>query len=357
MTANVPKAPGTGELPATDELPELGELPEAAEVPESGDWREVDRLERAVIFGGGVEEAEDETEPDAPEQDLKNWPPAWRRETPPQDLFGLALSGGGIRSATFNLGVLQELGRQGLLECFHYLSTVSGGGYIGGFWSAWRARSKEGNREVFPGSNPRLPEPREVRHLREFSNFLRPRGSLFEIETARILSALISGVVPCIVVAFAVLLAVLGAWWILIWWFTGARPGALGDFPVAPAVLYGGVTGFVLYCTERRLWIRSKPSGVKATAAERGSYRAWAIVATLLAALVAGALWYVAPSPGLLLLGIPAGGLAHAVGIALTPALPWLAVTLIFLGLRTAGARFWSHDWRVAPSRRRSIAR
>src|SRR5215471_1028039 len=48
---------------------------------------------------------------------------------PPRDLLGLALSGGGIRSATFNLGLLQGLHSLGLLSSFHYLSTVSGGGY------------------------------------------------------------------------------------------------------------------------------------------------------------------------------------------------------------------------------------
>ncbi len=46
-------------------------------------------------------------------------------------LAGLALSGGGIRSAAFNMGVLQALARRGLLERFDYLSSVSGGGYIG----------------------------------------------------------------------------------------------------------------------------------------------------------------------------------------------------------------------------------
>lgn len=44
---------------------------------------------------------------------------------------GLALSGGGIRSATFNLGVLQALSKKGLLHWLDYISTVSGGGYIG----------------------------------------------------------------------------------------------------------------------------------------------------------------------------------------------------------------------------------
>ena len=58
----------------------------------------------------------------------------------PGNLAGLALSGGGIRSATFCLGVLQELRTSGILPVFDYLSTVSGGGYLGGWWSGWLAR-------------------------------------------------------------------------------------------------------------------------------------------------------------------------------------------------------------------------
>ena len=46
-------------------------------------------------------------------------------------LFGLAFSGGGIRSATLNLGVVQALAKKGIFKYVDYLSTVSGGGYIG----------------------------------------------------------------------------------------------------------------------------------------------------------------------------------------------------------------------------------
>ncbi len=56
---------------------------------------------------------------------------------------GIALSGGGIRSASFCLGVMQALAANSKLEKFDYLSTVSGGGYLGGalswLWSGlWR---------------------------------------------------------------------------------------------------------------------------------------------------------------------------------------------------------------------------
>lgn len=44
---------------------------------------------------------------------------------------GLALSGGGLRSATFALGLLRGLASQGLLARVDFLSTISGGGYAG----------------------------------------------------------------------------------------------------------------------------------------------------------------------------------------------------------------------------------
>ena len=50
---------------------------------------------------------------------------------PATDAVGLSLSGGGIRSAIFGLGLLQSLQRYGILKHVDYLSTVSGGGYIG----------------------------------------------------------------------------------------------------------------------------------------------------------------------------------------------------------------------------------
>lgn len=48
---------------------------------------------------------------------------------PTENWFGIALSGGGIRSATINLGFLKTLNRFGVLKNADYLSTVSGGGY------------------------------------------------------------------------------------------------------------------------------------------------------------------------------------------------------------------------------------
>jgi hypothetical protein len=59
----------------------------------------------------------------------------------------LCLSGGGIRSATFALGVLQGLAHLGVLGKLDYLSTVSGGGYTGGWFTTWLLREGAARRE------------------------------------------------------------------------------------------------------------------------------------------------------------------------------------------------------------------
>lgn len=99
----------------------------------------------------------------------------------------LCISGGGIRSATFGLGILQGLARCGLLEKFHYLSTVSGGGYIGSWLSAWIKNDPDGIRGVVDELKRRPdstlePEPQPIRHLREFSNYLAPRTGLTSVD-------------------------------------------------------------------------------------------------------------------------------------------------------------------------------
>ena len=63
----------------------------------------------------------------------------------------LCLSGGGIRSASFSVGVIQGLARRGLLPHFDYLSTVSGGGFAGAWLSAWIHRAQAPDRASDPG--------------------------------------------------------------------------------------------------------------------------------------------------------------------------------------------------------------
>lgn len=61
-------------------------------------------------------------------------------EDPPQKC--LALSGGGIRSAAFSIGILRGLERKGILHTVDVISAVSGGGYaVGWLYEALRQNS------------------------------------------------------------------------------------------------------------------------------------------------------------------------------------------------------------------------
>jgi hypothetical protein len=73
-------------------------------------------------------------QPAAPFDPEKDDPYEWARE---KKLQGICFSGGGIRSATLNLGVLQGLAKLEILNHFDYLSSVSGGGYIHEWFAAW----------------------------------------------------------------------------------------------------------------------------------------------------------------------------------------------------------------------------
>jgi hypothetical protein len=72
----------------------------------------------------------------------------------PHPLSALCISGGGVRSATFALGVIQGFVEQGVLADFDYLSTVSGGGYIGGWLTSWKERAN-GLENILPKLHPK----------------------------------------------------------------------------------------------------------------------------------------------------------------------------------------------------------
>lgn len=119
----------------------------------------------------------------------------------------LCLSGGGIRSATFALGIIQGLARLGIKPSdFTYLSTVSGGGYLGGWLSAWIRQ--DGRDKVAKELKPETSFPREsapVRHLRTYSNYLSPKIGLFSADTWTLVATYLRNlfvnwlvIVPCL---------------------------------------------------------------------------------------------------------------------------------------------------------------
>ena len=100
-------------------------------------------------------------------------------ESGPVDVTGLALSGGGIRSAAFCLGVLQAIDSDIGIEKIDYLSTVSGGGYIGlSLSTGMNAIGGVKGTHRFPfttGKNDRSDNV-AVGHLRNYSKYLIPDG-------------------------------------------------------------------------------------------------------------------------------------------------------------------------------------
>jgi len=130
----------------------------------------------------------------AKEQGLIEEVPPVAKDKSPMDrakesqLVGLALSGGGIRSATFNLGILQYFAEKGMLSYVDYLSTVSGGGYIGSWLVSWiksaGSVSKVSDRLNGKKSvDPMAEEARPIRWLRMFSNYLTPSASIMSADS------------------------------------------------------------------------------------------------------------------------------------------------------------------------------
>ncbi|HXU47128.1 MAG TPA: patatin-like phospholipase family protein, partial [Thermoanaerobaculia bacterium] len=134
----------------------------------------------------------------------------------PHGLAALCLSGGGIRSAVFGLGVVQGLARRNLLHAFDYLSTVSGGGYLGGLLSAWIHRHPRGLDGVsdelggrVPGARKLQPEPAPLDYMRNFSNYLTPKLGVLSADSWTLISIFLRNLYVYWLVLVPLLLAVL----------------------------------------------------------------------------------------------------------------------------------------------------
>jgi hypothetical protein len=179
----------------------------------------------------------------------------------PEKRTALCISGGGIRSATFGLGILQGLARCGLLDRFHYLSTVSGGGYIGSWLSGWihragltsvtahLARSSENARPN--------PEPIEIQNLRSYSNYLSPRLGILSADSWTLVGTYLRN----LLLNWCVIIPLLAAFLALPWVFSSIvmmdpplRTDSLfwvGAVMVVIAVAY---MGFNLPCGRNLRW-------------------------------------------------------------------------------------------------------
>jgi patatin-like phospholipase len=264
-------------------------------------------------------------------------------ESPARDYLGLALSGGGIRSATFNLGMLQGLAELEVLQEVDYVSTVSGGGYIGGFWTAFRHQSqqqsqnRDQNRDqlhTFPRAALDSADPREhasVRHLREFSRFLIPRVGFAQPETWNAIVVTVGGAIASLTALTAAIALCLYTWQF-------ATRGLASLPALWGACIFGLVTWVALSVMQYRLWYVGKID-----APEKKSSWPWRI--SLLAGASAftawwglGTSWWARPLPTVdLAIGTPGSHIA----CIFAPAAAWGLCALLLYLLRGLSSR-WS---------------
>lgn len=207
----------------------------------------------------------------------------------PGRIAGLALSGGGVRSATFNLGLLQALAAAKKLKIFDYLSTMSGGGYTGGWWSAWLARSARDSEvePMFPppedidserderraqmeskgpGTDVERPQIKDsainaaedpIHHLRLFSNVMTPRKGLLSSDSWRAIAVIGRNIVLTWMTLLPILLAAIiaGQAWFT---FQGDPPDPLKRLQIAlyvPGLLFiGSVVCVIFWMLFSRPW-------------------------------------------------------------------------------------------------------
>ncbi|MBK7936452.1 MAG: patatin-like phospholipase family protein [Lewinellaceae bacterium] len=194
---------------------------------------------------------------------------------PPADdnLAGLCISGGGVRSATLGLGLIQALIKKGVLKKFDYLSTVSGGGYIGSCLSSLMSREPN-NTEKYSdvpcrnqrfrtedvgldeNDNPfvglrydyeyqtlektKLSAKHQLLHLRRYGEYLTPRKGLFAWDVSRAVGALFGGIFIHLLVFLLVLGTVVLVHHAL---FAALSKGAFIDDLQHPEVVYNEVPG------------------------------------------------------------------------------------------------------------------
>ncbi|MCU0304046.1 MAG: patatin-like phospholipase family protein, partial [Thermoanaerobaculales bacterium] len=143
------------------------------------------------------------------------------------DLWGLAFSGGGVRSATFCLGVMQALttGPDGLMKRFDYLSTVSGGGYIGSCLSSLLSGRDDtgldhatspftGLREHDDYDSPDRTElgvRHQIHHLRTHGEYLIPRSRLMSRDVQRAVGSVVPGIFHTVTLFLLALVALVAA--------------------------------------------------------------------------------------------------------------------------------------------------
>jgi hypothetical protein len=272
-----------------------------------------------------------------------------RDEATLDDAIGLALSGGGIRSATVCLGVVQVLTKEKLFAEIDYLSTVSGGGYFGSFLSSYLAPNQEGRSRFTKESIDNLledtfapvnatTESAAIRHLRNNSKYLLHGGLWGKLKIAGLMaSGLVTNLFMLLPLPLVAVLVIFGLNYLGFW---GGAPCIQKALPISSlGTLAGQFLTYVFWVflgswialpLARKMTLGQPPDSWQATL--RGSWSA----ATLALALVTLPVWVIYALP-LLFYGYAAlgelrkrlgGPLAHILSenvlIAILGSLPFL---------------------------------
>jgi hypothetical protein len=220
----------------------------------------------------------------------------------------LCCSGEGVRSSTFCLGVIQALAgydvsrsatphevtanrneelhpENSLLGRFHYLSTVSGGSYIGSWLSCWRARDDFST--VVRNLTRRLIEPPEISWLRDYRNYLTPRLGIRSADARGLVAISVRNLVLIWLIVIPIICVPLLALKIIatIFVWVTHRPDFVND--VAYTILLAAVFFMIIsqsFTTRHRPTRRKKSDNVsEATFLLRGLL--WSIISAILVAM------------------------------------------------------------------------
>ena len=160
-----------------------------------------------------------------------------------ENRFGIALSGGGIRSATINLGILKTLHKFGVLKQADYLSTVSGGGYTGAYIQATTREE---------GQQGKLFAEEHIAYMRSRGEYLFPgtgwtkMWNQLTLIVAFIISFLMSLVSPAILISLVVGSYFFCSYFGLIEVDFTTAVAAHWEW-LLPEILYGGAALFLLH--------------------------------------------------------------------------------------------------------------
>jgi hypothetical protein len=206
--------------PRLRQLCKILDVPVPFSIAMSDEMDEIHRSRRLRLLQPGKEDNQDTTKSGNQADESKTGTANEATEWPAKDafdscLFGMALSGGGIRSATFGLGLLQGMADRNILPYIDIISSVSGGGYIASWLAGWikRRGSIKSVQDSLKGyasplrcpdqtpqtgsgikpppvfgmltrnQDPHADHLRPVRLLREYARYLAPQAGLFSADT------------------------------------------------------------------------------------------------------------------------------------------------------------------------------